>query len=957
MSARFSCPHCQHVLATKSVKVGRFKPTCTSCQTVFVLEVYSVNPLKLKTARLPPPTATDQTVDQLGSDADTQLASGAESSRRVITGTQAAAEDATMEHVAPAGLTATAPSGGETALNISPTSSATAPFQRGPAATRPSNSTASAGGVSVDATADFQRDATRPAAREQTPSAVPQERLGGYRILRELGRGGMGAVYLARQLSLDRNVALKTIQAEWARNPRIIARFIREAYAAAQLTHHNVVQIYDLGEDTGTNFFSMELVPGGSLDDLLKQQGRMNARMAAAYILQAARGLKFAHDHGMVHRDIKPANLMLTPDGLVKVADLGLVKTAGAAEDSPADLEDRNVMLASARAQVTGHGAAMGTPAYMAPEQADDAAGVDHRADIYSLGCTFYALLTGHPPFAGQTAIEVITKHKSEPLTRPDHVVQDIPGTVGSIVEKMMAKRPENRYQDLSQTIADLEHFLSSDNPQAAVPSADHAARARAACDEFNAVPRARLRAWLPMGLAASSLVLAAILLMVNLRFASSVLLAALLTPIATLGLAGLRRGRSPIGSRCRALLWESRPRDWLLWGIGALLLLCIAWGLGLMPYAIATALIAVGCGWAYHRIVLRPLAAERQASVAAGEGLLRELRAAGLSETRVQQFMADSAGPRWEEFLENLFDYDARRRLQRTLDELGRVRGGKRFQPWRDAIVDQLDARLDAQRRAKEQRLLAKVERASLKAAGLSDTDAQEQADALAATLVTVASEARQSMQAELALDPSSQHAAAKRAQIKRMLAEARLGKPASSASFARRTTASLVAHFFGAKYRFLLGAALLAGCALWASENHLLDPDRLDKLRQTAEQGLSQASEAAKSQDLETVQDASAAALAASTASLGQTRPLSYLPWFDGLGEGFVGLLIVASALLAGWRYSIFATSAAAIVLLGNNLGLPELGPFSAAATSTVIALAILAVGLLLGRHRHGA
>ncbi len=116
------------------------------------------------------------------------------------------------------------------------------------------------------------------------------ERLGGYRILKELGRGGMGAVYLARQLSLNRDVAVKTIQNDWSSNPRAVARFIREAYAAAQLTHHNVVQIYDLGQDNGINFFSMELVEGGSLDELLKRQGRLNPKQAATYVLHAARG-------------------------------------------------------------------------------------------------------------------------------------------------------------------------------------------------------------------------------------------------------------------------------------------------------------------------------------------------------------------------------------------------------------------------------------------------------------------------------------------------------------------------------------------------------------------------------------------------------------------------------------------------------------------------------------------
>ena len=279
--------------------------------------------------------------------------------------------------------------------------------------------------------------------------------------MKELGAGGMGSVYLAKQISLDRSCALKTIQAKWAENPRVIARFIREAYAAAQLTHHNVVQIYDLGVDGSTNFFSMELVSGGSLDDQLKAKGKLPPKLAATLILQASRGLKFAHDHGMVHRDIKPANLMMTSDGMVKVADMGLVKTQSAEELSADEASDvQSMVLASARSQVTALGSSMGTPAYMSPEQSADATNVDKRADIYSLGCTFYALLTGRPPFDGNTLLEVITKHRSEKMIRPERIITGLPIVLGDVIEKMTAKSPDDRYQDLEELIHDLEVYL-----------------------------------------------------------------------------------------------------------------------------------------------------------------------------------------------------------------------------------------------------------------------------------------------------------------------------------------------------------------------------------------------------------------------------------------------------------------------------------------------------------------
>src|SRR5262249_48697303 len=189
-----------------------------------------------------------------------------------------------------------------------------------------------------------------PAVLTPTPSAQPiapceeiPETLGGYRVIARLGRGGMGSVYRARQLSLDRDVALKVMAHHLASDPIFVARFCREAYAAAQLIHHNVVQIYDFGAQDGLHYFSMEFVDGRTLAELLKERGRLEAAVAAGYILQAARGLKLAHDRGMIHRDIKPENLLLDKHDLVKVADLGLVKSipaVGPLPDEPAPAGD-----------------------------------------------------------------------------------------------------------------------------------------------------------------------------------------------------------------------------------------------------------------------------------------------------------------------------------------------------------------------------------------------------------------------------------------------------------------------------------------------------------------------------------------------------------------------------------------------------------------------------------------
>jgi len=420
MTLKITCPSCQHSMLLKSYKPGKFKPKCSACGIVFSLSISSDQP----------PTVISKRMEQ----------------------TLAGDPQATALDISRAPL--------KTDSNLSKPNTVGGSFGQQPKGVS-SRSSASASKSDPRLTIPKVTGQKSPSPIEPTP-----KKLGGYRIVKVLGEGGMGAVYLAKQISLDRSVALKTIQPQSATSPRVIARFIREAYAAAQLTHHNVVQIYDLGEDAGVNFFSMELVGGGSLEDLMKQKGAIPSKTASMLILQAARGLKFAHDHGMIHRDVKPANLMLTNDGMLKVADLGLVKTP-TMEDSVNEIspEDQNLMLSSARTSVTLQGSTMGTPAYMSPEQADDASSVDHRADIYSLGCTYYALLTGRPPFVSDTIIEILSKHKIEKIPRPESIVNNVPGVLGDIIDKMTAKRPEDRYQDLQHVIYDIEVFLGLMDP------------------------------------------------------------------------------------------------------------------------------------------------------------------------------------------------------------------------------------------------------------------------------------------------------------------------------------------------------------------------------------------------------------------------------------------------------------------------------------------------------------
>jgi eukaryotic-like serine/threonine-protein kinase len=317
-------------------------------------------------------------------------------------------------------------------------------------------------------------------------SIAPRTEIRGYEIEHEIGRGGMGTVYLARQLSLDRPVALKVMSKRWTSDPVFVARFTREAFAAAQLSHPNIVQIHDIGEADGARFFSMEYVRGKSLADLVKQQGKLDPETAVGYVLQAARGLKHAHDRGMIHRDVKPDNLLLDEHGLIKVADLGLVKTAAItrADDQLSDPSQSG--LSSLPPDMTGARIALGTPAYMSPEQCRDAATVDHRADIYSLGCTLYVLVTGRPPFDGNTAVELMSKHAYDPLVPPEQIVSRVPKAVSAIIQRMMAKDANDRFQDMGEVVRTLEAWLGVHHTGTFSPEEEQIAKIEGYVFQFN---------------------------------------------------------------------------------------------------------------------------------------------------------------------------------------------------------------------------------------------------------------------------------------------------------------------------------------------------------------------------------------------------------------------------------------------------------------------------------------
>jgi serine/threonine-protein kinase len=277
--------------------------------------------------------------------------------------------------------------------------------------------------------------------------------VGEFHILRHLGQGGMGQVYLAEQISLKRKVALKILRPETASDPTSLQRFKAEATAVAQATHANIVQVYAIGEAGGVSYMALEYVEGRNLREYLLKKGPPDLLLALSIMRQVASALQRAAELGIIHRDIKPENILLTRKGEVKVADFGLSRCLEG--DRPA-------------LNLTQTGVTMGTPLYMSPEQVEGKP-VDCRTDMYSFGVTCYHVLAGHPPFQGDSPFEVALQHvRTEPKPLTD-IRPDLPAVLCAIVHKMIAKDPAARYQTGRELLKDIVRLRESLSGQTAV--------------------------------------------------------------------------------------------------------------------------------------------------------------------------------------------------------------------------------------------------------------------------------------------------------------------------------------------------------------------------------------------------------------------------------------------------------------------------------------------------------
>jgi hypothetical protein len=641
----------------------------------------------------------------------------------------------------------------------------------------------------------------------------------------------------------------------------------------------------------------------------------------------------------MVHRDVKPDNLLLNDDGIVKVADLGLVKRADANGKSAESASSNAASMASSdeiSPTQTQLNISMGTPAYMPPEQATDAAHVDQRADIYSLGCTFYDLLTGRPPFVAHSAVEVITMHARDAVTPPDRVAKHVPAVLSHIVVKMMAKQPAERYQTMGDVIVALEDFLGVDSRKAFSPKEEHVKVLEFAVHRFNASKYATLRGWIITGFFAIVLlatVLCALPMVGHPLIAGGLVGFAVLATLIYQITAGITQ-RTAVFKKFRELIFGASLIDWFKY-------LCLIAAAGAALYAFNLHLVWLGFGvlaacaaMAFHFTLDLLAAKERATPISQVDTMLKQMRLRGLDENAIRHFVCRYAGERWEGFYEALFGYEAKMHARRLWGKNDRGRERKKHAAWRDSFIAWVDHKQLLRKEAKERKLLARLEAKVLRAKGVDQKLAAKQARKSAERLIDRAHHMKET--------------AVKRAAVTALPTAPAAGSPAQfqlispgflhddshhddhehkrEHSYLRRRYGSPLDFAFGKQIRFAAAVLLLGGFAMWWNVNGGWEVKKaLADMQASSENPADIAARKIITTAKEQVKTTELQAKRTMEPLRIRLVPDRITDLVGSWNGGLAGVILVVSLLFTGKLLGLATLLGAGIALIGHKMGLP--------------------------------
>lgn len=918
-----TCPYCQHRIKTPQAPAGVYAPSCPKCQVRFRLILSDKPPIVMRLEE-----------GELSQSASLQASAAAETMAGASTAQFAGAPpDASAlgsihsTGALSGGATTSLPASEETGLTRE-----TSVGANGHATKEWGNRERSASVESPNQPASEENRGPRPVAAKGKAQPV----LAGCRLLEEIGRGAMGVLYRAWRRATEQEVALRVISGELSANRLFVSRLTREAYAAAQIRHPNLVSMPGMGADKGSYYFLLEYVPGGSLASVL-ESGKPDVASAISYTLQAARGLKHAHDCGLVHRDLKPTKLLLTPLGVVKVADLAIVKAMPVHQAIEAEGKGSSqraaAVAAASSAGVKLANVALGTPSYMSLEQAENPAAVDPRSDVYSLGCCFYELLTGRPPLAATSAAEAASHLRRVPLTPPEVICPQVPPAVSAVVMKMIAVRPQDRYADMGQVVEALESLAGVKSSGPYNPTSSEAKTLEEAAERYNGAPARRLRntaAFAMFAVWIMTFVFCA--LYGGIWLASCALATGLLAPLAHLAISGRYLG-SPIYRRLRELAVAAPPADIVAFFVGLFAAAAAVVSLGMAgPFAVAAVIAICGMGL-LHIAFDRRIRTQRQPPIASVQQLLGALRRKGIDEDSLRMLVARHSGPAWEDIFEQLYGYDAKLVARRRLPVGHGQRRRNKSRPWQDPLIAWLDAVLRAREQAHDRRHLTHTEEFRLVAERLTPAEARKRARDSAAGLVELARKVRHFEEVGPLHDATA--LAQKKSAIQAMLGAERQGK--SQPPRRRAVLGSSLAAVLGPRARLVVGSLLILLACLAALRKDA-PPREVSSASNTGQQAIPS-----------TPGESPSVALAKEAPSLVSPQAAWRI-----LQPAAAGLLLIALSPIRGRRIYPFAWSAAAVAWLGVMVGIPAIGGLPSGAISIAAGCVIGMAGLFLGRSR---